>query len=49
MFVLLVTVTNASGSSFKPSNVLVILTKRFSWFGAVLWLSKDRFETGLWL
>ncbi len=34
LFVLLVMVTNASGSLFKPSNVLVLLTIRFTWFGA---------------
>ncbi len=46
MFVLLVTVTNASGSSFKPSNVLVILTKRFSWLRAVLCCRRTGLKLG---
>ncbi len=51
LFVLLVTVTpppapDASGSSFYPSNVLVLLTNRFSWFGAGA-LGVERQRTGL--
>ncbi len=49
--VLLVTVTpspapDASGSSFQPSNDLVLLTNRFCWFGAGA-LGVERQRTGL--